>query len=211
MIQNVLIYLFLISFLEGSAYHNFKTKINEKMQILNAHSPQSPNNLKKIILATSATILQLVVPIISLAAVSSNSSTTYRDLAPSEQQTKKSTAEITALAYLDIKIANYTEESVGQNRGADGSGRIIVGLYGKDAPLSVARFLETVTSDGEKLPTYLNSQFGKVDSDGALLQLDGLSRLDLVSIGGTDQYEYNGELLVDYKPILETNSISHDR
>lgn len=46
---------------------------------------------------------------------------------------------ITHKVYLDIKIANYTEESTGTNKGADGSGRVTFGLYGKDAPDSVAR------------------------------------------------------------------------
>ena len=46
---------------------------------------------------------------------------------------------ITSKVYLDIKIANYTEESTGTNKGADGSGRVVFGLYGKDAPESVAR------------------------------------------------------------------------
>lgn len=46
---------------------------------------------------------------------------------------------ITSQVYLDIKIANYTEESTGTNKGAEGSGRVVFGLYGKDAPESVAR------------------------------------------------------------------------
>ena len=51
--------------------------------------------------------------------------------------------------YLDIKIANYTEESTGRNRGATGSGKIVIGLYGKAAPESVKRFLATI--DGKRL------------------------------------------------------------
>ena len=47
--------------------------------------------------------------------------------------------EITNKVYLDIKIANYTEESTGTNRGADGSGRVVFGLFGKIAPDSVQR------------------------------------------------------------------------
>ena len=46
---------------------------------------------------------------------------------------------ITSKVYLDIKIANYTEESTGTNKGADGSGRVVFGLYGKEAPDSVNR------------------------------------------------------------------------
>ena len=53
--------------------------------------------------------------------------------------------------YLDIKIANYTEESTGRNRGATGSGKIVIGLYGKAAPESVKRFLATI--DGSSTTT----------------------------------------------------------
>ena len=52
--------------------------------------------------------------------------------------------QITERIFLDIKIANYTEESTGKNRGALGSGRVVIGLYGRDAPESVKRFLATI-------------------------------------------------------------------
>jgi hypothetical protein len=117
---------------------------------------------------------------------------------------------VTAIAYFDIKIANYTEESIGKNKAATGSGRIVVGLFGKDSPLSVARFLETVQSNGTDLPTYLNSQFGRI-IDGTLLQIDDNQRLDVAMIAGEPQYQYQGNLLTDYKPILEANTLRHDR
>ena len=37
--------------------------------------------------------------------------------------------EITNKVYIDIKISNYTEESIGTNKGAQGSGRIVIGNY----------------------------------------------------------------------------------
>ena len=90
--------------------------------------------------------------------------------------------KITALAYIDIKIANYTEESRGKNRAALGSGRLIVGLYGEDAPKSVQRFLETITSDGSTLPTYVNTQFTRIVDD-TLLQIDYVNKLETINIG----------------------------
>ena len=94
--------------------------------------------------------------------------------------------------------------------GALGSGRIVIGLFGEDAPFSTQRFLETIQSDGDKLPTFLNSQFSKV-TDNCLLQLDDLPRLEVVNIAGTEQFQYGGEILTNYKPILDTNTIRHDR
>ena len=59
---------------------------------------------------------------------------------------------ITDRVVLNVKIANYTEESIGKNKGAAGSGDIVIGLYGKAAPESVARFLETVVGDAVNTP-----------------------------------------------------------
>lgn len=117
--------------------------------------------------------------------------------------------EITRKVYLDIKIANYTEESVGKNRGAIGSGRIVFGLYGKVAPNSVERFLELVSSDGEDSPSYARSQFSRITDDG-LLEIEKIRGLDTVVIAGSEELEYNGKLM-QYKPILDTNQLRHDR
>ena len=117
---------------------------------------------------------------------------------------------ITSVVYIDVKIANYTEESIGKNKAANGSGRLVIGLYGKDSPLSVARFLETIQSNGTNFPTYVNSQFGRIIDD-TLLQIDDNQRLETATIAGEEQYQYQGTLLTDYKPILEANSLRHDR
>ena len=118
--------------------------------------------------------------------------------------------EITDIVYLDIKIANYTEESIGTNRGAYGSGRIFLGLYGNDAPIFVKQFLKIVASDGEMFPSFLNSQFGQI-VDQKVLQLDGIADLDVVTIAGNSEYEYRGSLLSDWRPFLETNALRHDK
>jgi len=117
--------------------------------------------------------------------------------------------EITHKVYLDIKIANYTEESVGTNKGAKGSGQVVFGLYGKDAPDSVKLFLSLVDSDGISSPDYYGSQFTRV-VDGQLLEMDKVRGISPISIGGTDALEFKGNIL-PYKPIVETNSIRHDR
>ena len=117
---------------------------------------------------------------------------------------------ITDKVFLDIKIANYTEESTGRNRGATGSGKVVIGLYGKAAPESVKRFLATLDGDGETAPNFYNAQFSRIVEDN-LLEVEKIRGVSTLKIAGTEQYEYKGNVLTDYKPILETNSISHNR
>ena len=35
--------------------------------------------------------------------------------------------------------------------------------------------------------------------------------INKVSIAGTEQFEYAGNVLTDYKPILEQNTLRHDK
>jgi len=117
--------------------------------------------------------------------------------------------EITDKVYLDVKIANYTEESIGKNKGAMGSGRLLIGLYGKVAPLSCKIFMDTIQSDGSLIPSYRNSQLSRITDEG-LIELEKIRGLNTILLAGTDQYEYDGNLM-DYKPILESNGIKHSR
>ena len=143
--------------------------------------------------------------IIALSATSSR----YVSAAEGSWSWSGTMPQITNKVYLDIKIANYTEESIGKNRGATGSGRIVFGLYGKDAPESVANFLKVIQSDGQELPSFYNTQFSKVSPEGAL-EVEKISGLRTIQLAGQEQYEYGGNLM-PYKPILETNNFKHDR
>lgn len=117
--------------------------------------------------------------------------------------------EITDRVFLDIKIANYTEESIGRNLGATGSGMLVLGLYGKAAPLSVKRFLSTVTGDGETAPSYYNTIFSRVTPDSSVLEIEKVPGVNKVYLAGSEQYEYQGNYLADYYPILEPTAASH--
>ena len=118
--------------------------------------------------------------------------------------------EITHKVKLDIKIANYTEESIGTNKGATGSGSLIIGLYGKEAPRSVNLFLNTVRGDGLKTPSFFNAQFQRITPLG-LLEMDKVRGVNKIDLAGSESYEYMGSVLNEYKPILETNGIHHSR
>jgi cyclophilin family peptidyl-prolyl cis-trans isomerase len=117
---------------------------------------------------------------------------------------------ITDMVYMDVKIANYTEESTGANKGAFGSGRVIIGLFGKIAPESVKRFLSCIDGNGVDYPSYINSQFTRVVG-GDYLEMEKVRGVNKVSIAGTEQYEYGGNVLTDYQPILENNDLRHTR
>lgn len=118
--------------------------------------------------------------------------------------------QVTHKIFLDIKIANYTEESVGTNKGATGSGRLVIGLYGKDSPESVKNFLCTLDGNGLDRPNFIRSQFSRVQDD-VLLEVEKVKGINKINIGGADAFEYQGNILADYKPILETNNLLHDK
>lgn len=219
----ILLPIFSLKFSKFSKYGSYESQSQKyfpsgpkSTAIYNGHSDDVPRNnigrvsqgVNRILHRTAIITLNSLLVSAASTSVHAQSIASQISLAPSSAD--QSTRKITSVAYLDVKIANYTEESIGKNVGASGSGRVVIGLFGEDAPLSVQRFLETVQSDGEALPTYINSQFSKVTDDN-LLQLDDVPRLDVVNIAGTEQYQYGGEILTNYKPILDTNSIRHDR
>lgn len=98
-------------------------------------------SLSVVAITTASTNIRRADAVTSGAAVADAVSTSTASTTITAATPAQSTAlpVITSKVYLDIKIANYTEESTGTNKGADGSGRVVFGLYGKDAPESVAR------------------------------------------------------------------------
>jgi len=160
----------------------------------------------KVLIKSAIAIQLLTIARASSSVAAAVSSSTIN--APA-QSPSSSTPIITHKVFLDIKIANYTEESIGKNRGALGSGRVVFGLYGKDAPQSVEVFLRSIDSDGKTVPSYINTQFARV-SEAGVLEIEKIRGLNTVNIAGNDEYEYAGEVL-DYKPILESNGIKHSK
>ena len=116
---------------------------------------------------------------------------------------------ITHKIFLDIKIANYTEESIGTNKGASGSGRLVIGLYGKLAPIAVDRFLKCIDGDGLTAPNYVGSQFSRI-VDGQLLEMEKVRGINAIKIGGTEAIEFQGNILSEYSPIVESSGLRHD-
>lgn len=147
---------------------------------------------------------------IAFAAAFASSAPRVRSEELSPSSASSSSGAVTDYAYFDLKIANYTEESVGTNKGAGGSGVIKIALFGKDAPLSVARFLATVDGDGNTLPSFANCQFSRI-VNGSLLEMERVRGINKISIAGSESFEFQGSVLMDYRPILEQNGLRHDR
>jgi hypothetical protein len=112
------------------------------LQMSRDYSGENPVSMRQHFLSNSRNLM------ISFSVVALSTGTLNTQRAAAEMATAEATRApmqratepiITSKVYLDIKIANYTEESTGTNKGADGSGRVVFGLYGKDAPDSVAR------------------------------------------------------------------------
>jgi hypothetical protein len=187
---------------------NLNSKVNYIQKLLGSNNqPESlnqllHNKLQKLIYRSAIAVPLFLNQIWSKVIADET-------LSPVSSSTKSASEKITSVAYIDVKIANYTEESIGKNRAAEGSGRIVVGLYGEDSPKSVERFLQTVESNGD-LPTFINAQFNRI-IDETLLQIDSIPGLEVVNVVGNEQYQYNGEVLTSYNPILESNQLRHNR
>lgn len=59
-------------------------------------------------------------------------------------------------------------------------------------------------------PSFVNSQFTRITEE-SLLEMERVRGINKVSIAGTEQFEYAGNVLTDYRPILEQNSLRHDK
>ena len=191
-----------------------------RQQYLKAANNQEPSSIRQqaesvlhnqAVLAAGAMASILLSPP-SARAAGETAMETVKSSSPSVATTAVEASKpiITDMVYMDIKIANYTEESTGRNFGAAGSGRIIIGLFGKVAPESVKRFLSVIDGNGVDAPSYINCQFQRVVG-GDFLEMEKVRGVNKVSIAGTEQYEYGGNVLTDYKPILENNDLRHTR
>ena len=77
---------------------------------------------------------------------------------PSADQAAGKRGEVTSKVFFDVRIiTDYTNEVL---EDASKRGRIVIGLYGKDSPKTVAEFLKFVRSD-DSYPTYNSGMFYK--------------------------------------------------
>ena len=124
-------------------------------------------------------------------------------------------AVITDRAYLDLRIIQSFDVEVLED--ASVRGRLTLGLFGQDAPLGVARFLEFVkgtvgqyaaTGGG---PAYSGSAF-TVLKPGVLLEGGKITGLKQTEFAGSLEWEYMSRLLPSLRPIQSlSQAITTDR
>ena len=99
--------------------------VNSRNNIMNALT--SLSSLGLIVLGSNKVNALDLAPSID---TNTNTETIINSNSNSNGNTKSNMfPEITNKVYIDIKISNYTEESIGTNKGAQGSGRIVIGNY----------------------------------------------------------------------------------
>lgn len=134
-------------------------------------------------------------------------------LSPGSSATTAAAPTITNSVYLDIRIIDRFDVEVLED--AATRGRITIGLYGKDAPEGVARFLEFIDgtvgqySKSGGGPTYAQAQFERV-VPGQLLEGGRIAGLRQTTFAGSLEWEYLSRLL-PLRPIIEANDLSHDK
>lgn len=95
-------------------------------------------------------------------------------------------------------------------------GRLVLGLYGRDAPRAVERFLEFVQGTPGQFaksaggPSYASATFDRVQP-GELLEGGRIAGLRQTSFAGELQWEYLSRLLPSLRPVLEVNELTHSR
>ena len=111
--------------LSSSLNNEININVNSRNNIMNALT--SLSSLGLIVLGSNKVNALDLAPSID---TNTNTETIINSNSNSNSNTKSNMfPEITNKVYIDIKISNYTEESIGTNKGAQGSGRIVIGNY----------------------------------------------------------------------------------
>jgi hypothetical protein len=130
------------AFLHRTKVESLQRRESCSLQMSGDYSGENPVSMRQHFLSNSRNLM-ISLSVVALSTGTLNTQRANAEVAIAEAAkapAQKATEPlITNKVYLDIKIANYTEESTGTNKGADGSGRVVFGLYGKEAPDSVAR------------------------------------------------------------------------
>jgi cyclophilin family peptidyl-prolyl cis-trans isomerase len=115
--------------------------------------------------------------------------------------------EVTTKVYLDLRILkDYNKEVL-----EDGAvrGRLVIGLYGDEAPKTVAHFLQFFPKVPGEAPGYATGSFFRHEP-GKWLEGGKISGLFPTQLAGSESYEWNGAIYPLRAP-LEANSLRHDR
>ena len=114
--------------------------------------------------------------------------------------------EGTSKVFLDLRILkDYNKEVL-----EDGAvrGRVVIGLYGKEAPKTVAHFLQFFPKAGDR-PSYSTGAFFRHEP-GKWLEGGRISGLFPTQLAGSESFEWNGGVYPLKAPV-EANELHHDR
>ena len=114
--------------------------------------------------------------------------------------------EVTSKVFLDLRILkDYNKEVL-----EDGAvrGRVVIGLYGKEAPKTVAHFLQFFPKAGDR-PSYSTGAFFRHEP-GKWLEGGRISGLFPTQLAGSESFEWNGGVYPLKAPV-EANELHHDR
>jgi hypothetical protein len=111
------------------------------------------------------------------------------EIPPSPEDAVGKRGEITTKIYMDLRILkDYSKEVL-----EDGAvrGRLIIGLYGRDAPKTVEHFLQFLPTTPGTAPSYASGSFFRHEA-GKWLEGGRISGLNRMQLAGVDSYEWNG-------------------
>jgi len=129
------------------------------------------------------------------------------DIPDSPEELVGDRGEITAKVFLDLRIlTDYNKEVL-----EDGAvrGRVIIGLYGDEAPKTVKHFLQFFPTVPGETPAYATGSFFKQEP-GKWIEGGKISGLFPTQVAGSDSYEWNGGI-IPLKAPIEANDLRHDR
>ena len=166
------------------------------------------NTLFSLCACSAARQLLARADVLRLGALAASAS------APTPALATSLAASATARAYLDLRIIERFDVEVLED--AATRGRLTIALFGKDAPVGVARFVEFLTGTLTPFyangggPSYAQSTFDR-QRPGELVTGGRIAGLRQTTFAGAQEWEYMGRLLPNLRPVLEVNDLRHDR
>ena len=124
---------------------------------------------------------------------------------------------VTDRVFIDIRIIQRYDVEVLEDAAV--RGRLVFGLFGREAPLGTKKFLEFVDGTSGQFkpsgggpgggPAYSSGSFHKIEP-GVLLEGGRINGLKLTEFAGQQEYEYMSRLL-PLRPVVEVNNLRHEK
>jgi cyclophilin family peptidyl-prolyl cis-trans isomerase len=122
-------------------------------------------------------------------------------------------SKVTSKVFIDLRVIKSYDVEVLEDAAV--RGRLVIGLFGSEAPQAVNRYLEFIKgtvgqfADRGDGPSYASSSFEKL-RPGETIGGGRITGFDQEPFAGVMEYQYRSRL-VPLRPILEVNDLSHDR